>query len=245
MRCGPTGHIVDNMKVCAFDRMVMWLFALVDLLSLILAIVYGALALNERNHATNPATCPSGVDTKAQFLMAVGWAVGLTSFALVSLLAVSAYYTLGRLLMWTGTQSDMVRHAQTMATKKNAHMEVALAPTRGDDGGCRILLKMINIAVGALGIVAITAAVILFGGGAFITDYLTWSSSSTQTKVSDYLDMAMGWASLGLVLKLLEALLGHLWAINLSNHRDRLQTMRDHGLGLDHAQSLAEYASGP
>ena len=230
--------------VCSSDRIIMWIFAILDLAALVAAIILGAQTINQTHHASNlPSLTTSGVDVKVRYEMAIGWAIGLTCFSLGALLAVSAYYTVGRVLMWTGSRSDMVQHAHTMQTTKQMHMEVPLATTEGNDGRCRILGKMINIAIGALGLVTITAASVFFGAAAWLADCMVFTTTAEKTIAKDNLNMASSAAVLALVFKLLQALLGHLWAVLLSNHRDKFQTMRDHSLGLMHEKPLAEEAA--
>lgn len=217
MRGGKSG-------MCSVDRAVMWVFAIVELVVLIAALVQVAECIDRVNHKTvksSKAQLESDTDTKQRLHDLLVGSVGLLAYSLVALVAVSAYYTVGGMLKWLGHRADSVK------ANVGSPMAMAMAPSRGDDGTVRILAKMLNIAVGAVGIVTVSWAAGLLQGAWYLPDYIQWEHADDKDDTQNLIVMAFWWTIVALVMKLLEALLGHLWAINLSNHRDKMTHLRD------------------
>lgn len=201
------------------DRWVMITFAVLELIALIWGIVEIAVAMGRvRSYAddahvsvTHADHGPSSrdpikhpvtfhVNPRERLLVMTGWGIALVSIALVSLLAVSAYYTLGKML-------------------QHRHLVPAHHMARGWSGGCGVALKLLNITIGALGIVTISAAVALTACAGWYSDHVPWKNAAERKSASDELMAATALSLVALVLKLAEALLGHYWAIDLTKHR--------------------------
>jgi hypothetical protein len=218
------------------DRYAMLLFALIELIVLIFALERGNAAVYNIEHngtAIAYVTMPLGetvLDTKQRLVTQLHMGIAGAGFSLFALLAITAYYTVGGLLLWITRRMEVVNADHT------AHRQMSLAPTQGKNSTCYFLLKVLNIAVGALGLVAITLAAAFFGGAVWSVDYLTWAAQADRDAASDAANTASVLSIISLVLKLLEALLGHWWAITLSNKRDHATHIREKDL-LHHKDS--------
>ena len=206
----------------SFDRIIMLVFALIELIALSVMLSEGGSAMkNIEDHATSAPVAGDAADPEERLRRLVGNSIGCGVFALIALLAITTYYTTSGLLLWLGRRVDVVR------ADPSAHRQMRLAPTSGVRGMFRIALKLINITVGVLGIVAITISASLFGVAAWQVDEVTWGDVMHSKETVDSLHTAMSMAVLALVMKILEAFLGHVWAINLSDARDYASTVRD------------------
>lgn len=205
-------------------RPLMWIFAIVEVVVSIWALVRGGHASQlVSDHAPSGLSCIT-TDVKMRVGTLIGSGIACASFALISLLAVSAYYSLGGLLMWMGKRMDAMKIGNLSS------LDMTLSPTKGDESMLRIALKVLNVAVGALGIVTAALAACFFSSAAWDIDYLYWTANDYQAGARLALHDAAGLSITALIMKLLEALLGHLWAIALSNGRDKMTCMRDQAL---------------
>lgn len=197
-------------------------FAVVELVALCVMLSTGGSAMKKiEDHATSLPVAADEVDPEDRLRRLVGSSIGCGVFALVALFAVTAYYTTSGLLLWLGRRVDVVR------ADPSAHKQMRLAPTSGVRGVCRLALNLINITIGVLGIVSITISASLFGMAAWQVDEVTWGDPVHGKETADLLHTAMSMAVLALVMKILEAFLGHVWAIMLSDTRDYASAVRD------------------
>jgi len=204
------------------DRIIMLVFALVELIALIAMLSAGGSVLTCINdHASSMPVGAGTIDHEDRLRRLINGSIGCGAFALLALLAVTTYYSTSALLLWLGRRADVVRADGT------SHREMKLAPTAGAEGCCRITLKLLNITVGLLGIIAITISSSLFGAARWQAEEVPWADAAHAKEAVDLIGAAMGLAILALLMKVAEAFLGHLWAVNLSNTRDYVATMRD------------------
>jgi len=182
--------------------MVMIFFALVEfVLGIVLITAIGQLnghITNEVMEGANTFTNP--VNNKSQDLRDVvrtmlGWGMGMAVLSLISVVVVSLYYTLGKALNY------YTDHVKSMKP----------------DSLVRKLIKMIIIAVGALGIVGVAAAMGILSGTSVAVYTMNCSSEAKKKEVLELFGASVLYGLVVLILKLLEALLGHAWAIGLSN----------------------------
>lgn len=172
-------------------RYLMMGMAAIELVLLLLALSNGGEILDAIEKQTDCGQC--GLRTLVHFAMAA------TGGSLFSLLAVTAYYTLGGLLFRLNTSGE---HAYS----------------GGSGSSYRLVFKVANIAIGAVGIAANGAAIALFGACIVFEDMVRHGQSPGSTTRPER--VAMLYSIFALVLKLSEALLGHIWAIHLSSARD-------------------------
>lgn len=193
----------------AWDRMVMMLFALVEfVLGIVLITAIGQLnghITNEVMEGANTFTNP--VNNKSQDLRDVvrtmlGWSIGMAVWSLVSVVVVSLYYTLGKALNYYRD------HVTSMKP----------------DSLVRKLIKMLIIAVGALGIVGVVAAMGILSGTSVAMYTMTCSSDAKKKEILELFGASVLYGLVVLIFKLLEALLGHAWAIGLSNKQVEMMT---------------------
>lgn len=201
------------------DRWVMIAFAVLEFIALVWCIVESAIVMGRVNAHVEDAVVsvihadhgPSSRDPvrhpvtlhihpRDRMRTIIGWSIGLVVVALVALLAVTAYYTLGKML-----QHRSLVPAHHMA--------------RGWSGGCSVALKLLNITIGALGIVTVSAAIATLSLAAWYSDHVAWKNAAERKSAYDELSAASALSLIALVLKLAEALLGHYWAIDLTKHR--------------------------
>jgi hypothetical protein len=196
-----------------FSRWLMMLFALLELIFGILLIVEITTA---RNHlvgkvatSANPFTnvlTDKTEDLKDALLNAVDWSLAAAYIAVISLITVSLYYSVGKRLEWFNSQNAEDTHVDSILNE---------------------IVKLIVIVIGAVGIVfaVVSACVMAASSNALQTLVFTSTDSKKPTIQSFYTssDYAIG----VVILKLLEAVLGHAWAIGLSNaHRDSINKYR-------------------
>ena len=205
----------------------MILLALIELVVLIIAIERGvAASQSTQDHGlaapfASPSTHGDVSTSKERLTSLIHTGIALAAFSLFALFAITAYYSLGGLLMWLSGQLDVVDADHT------AHKQMKLAPTTGVISSSGFLMKILNIAVGALGLVAVSVAAAAFSGAVMMADTLTWTSVAEKESLTMAAGSAGALSAVSLVLKLCEALLGHVWAINLSNKRDHATRLRD------------------
>ena len=199
------------------DRIVMIIFAVLEFLALLwglieLGIVLGKIhkyADRVATHVTHADFATSGDTSRAvnpvvfevypneRLVTITVWNIVLFVLSMLSLIGVTLYYTLGKEL-------------------QKRHL---IPKSFFVGGGYRIWLKMINIAVGAIGIVVNGAAVSLCAVSVWYSNQVKWKNAAEAKLVQDQLVAATVVGLVAIVLKLAEALLGHYWAIDLSRGR--------------------------
>ena len=218
----------------SIDRIIMLVFALVELVALIAMLsAGGAVMAYIDDHASSVPVAAGAIDHEYRLRRLVGVSIGCGAFALFALLAVSAYYSTSALLLWLGRRADVVRADAT------SHREMKLAPTAGAEGCCRITMKLINITIGLVGIITITISASLFGVAQWQAEEVPWADADHAQNAVNLTSAAAGLAILALTMKVAEAFLGHLWAVNLSNTRDYVTTMRDGDLAVPYNKGYA------
>ena len=195
----------------AWDRMVMILFAVVEFVLGIL-LIWDVSQIH--SHVTNEVvaganTFTNALDNKSQdlrdvVLTMVGWGMGMSILSLLSVVVVSLYYTLGKALNY------YMDHMASMQP----------------DSILRKIFKMLIIALGALGIVGVVAAMGILSGTSVAVYNMTFTAVAKKKVVLELFVRAVVYGLVVLIFKLLEALLGHAWAIGLVNkHVETMKTM--------------------
>lgn len=166
------------------------------------------------SHVTNEVvaganTFTNALDNKSQdlrdvVLTMVGWGMGMSILSLLSVVVVSLYYTLGKALNY------YMDHMASMQP----------------DSILRKIFKMLIIALGALGIVGVVAAMGILSGTSVAVYNMTFTAVAKKKVVLELFVRAVVYGLVVLIFKLLEALLGHAWAIGLVNkHVETMKTM--------------------
>lgn len=205
-----------------------------ELVVLVAMLSVGSSALKFiDDYASSVPVVAGAIDHEDRLRRLINGAIGCGAFALFALLVATAYHSTSALLLWLGRRTDGVH------VKEMSHRELTLAPTTGVKGCCRVTMKILNITVGLLGIVAITLSASLFGMAQWEVDVVTWENFGHAKEIAYLLGVCMGLAILALLLKLTEALLGHVWAVLLSNTRDYATTMHDREITAPLGKSIA------
>ena len=195
----------------AWDRMVMMLFALVEfVLGIMLVWDIGQIhrhvtndVVAEVNKFTN-ALDNTQSDMRDVVLTMVGWSMGMAILSVISVIVVSLYYTLGKALNYY----------------------VDAMPAMQPDGMLRMIVKLLIIALGALGIVGVVASLSILSGTSTGMNMMKFASPDKKKAALELFMRATVYGVVILIFKLLEALLGHAWAIGLSKkHVETLKTM--------------------
>jgi len=195
----------------AWDRMVMMLFALVEfVLGIMLVWDIGQIhrhvtndVVAEVNKFTN-ALDNTQSDMRDVVLTMVGWSMGMAILSVISVIVVSLYYTLGKALNYY----------------------VDAMPAMQPDGMLRMIVKLLIIALGALGIVGVVASLSILSGTSTGVNMMKFASPDKKKAALELFMRATVYGVVILIFKLLEALLGHAWAIGLSKkHVETLKTM--------------------
>ena len=195
----------------AWDRMVMMLFALVEfVLGIMLVWDIGQIhrhvtndVVAEVNNFTN-ALDNTQSDMRDVVLTMVGWSMGMAILSVISVIVVSLYYTLGKALNYY----------------------VDAMPAMQPDGMLRMIVKLLIIALGALGIVGVVASLSILSGTSTGVNMMKFASPDKKKAALELFMRATVYGVVILIFKLLEALLGHAWAIGLSKkHVETLKTM--------------------
>lgn len=185
----------------AWDRMVMVLFAIVEfVLGIMLVWDIGQI----HSHVTNEVVAganmfTNALDNKSQdlrdvVLTMVGWSLGMAILSLISVIAVSLYYTVGKKLNY---------HSEQMSSMQ-------------PDGMLRMIVKLLIIALGALGVVGVVASLSILSGTSVGVYTMTFTAVDKKKAVLELFVRGVVYGVVILIFKLLEALLGHAWAIGLS-----------------------------
>lgn len=151
----------------------------------------------------------NALDNKSQDLRdvvitMVRWSMGMAILSLMSVIVVSLYYTLGKALNYYVDQM----------------------PSMQPDGMLRMFVKLLVIALGALGIVGIVASLSILSGTSVGVYTMSFTTFAKKKKVLELFTLSTAYGVVILIVKLLEALLGHAWAIGLSKkHVETLNSM--------------------
>lgn len=184
-------------------RWIMIFFALMEAVAVLIAIIESASASHQIGanahamvgHKTVPATDHT-YTCKTRMLAVASWCIVFNVIALVSLLGVSSYYSLGKRLQYYG--------------------RMQVWPIKAS----RYWLKLSVIVLGAVGIVASSMGVATAAVGVWLNDEVNYPNALDRLAAGDALKAAAALSGLTLALKLAEAVLGHAWAISLDNcHR--------------------------
>ena len=143
-------------------------------------------------------------DMRDVVLTMVGWSMGMAILSVISVIVVSLYYTLGKALNYY----------------------VDAMPAMQPDGMLRMIVKLLIIALGALGIVGVVASLSILSGTSTGVNMMKFASPDKKKAALELFMRATVYGVVILIFKLLEALLGHAWAIGLSKkHVETLKTM--------------------
>lgn len=193
----------------AWDRLLMIGFAVAELvLGIILLSNVGQISRHITNEVTPNINSYTNLlndkkeDLRDSVQVMVSWSMGMAILSLVSVVVVSLYYTLGKSLNY---------YMENMSTMK-------------PDSVVYKVVKMIIIALGALGIVGIVASMSMLSGTSVAVYNMQFKLDKDKKAT---LELFMSSVVIGLViliLKLLEALLGHAWAIGLANKHVEMMT---------------------
>lgn len=190
------GHKLPRMSP---DRWAMVAFAAVEFIAGVVSIVEAAsgLGISGEHGTAGSSTLPgftNQFDPLQDLRTKIGWGVALNSVSLLSLMGITAYYTVGRKVQ----HYHHLRHFPLL--------------------GSAFVLKVAVIVLGAVGVVAATAgSTVLFCAGSY-NNLVPYKTAKAREDVHGALSMAAAFQLVCLVLKLLEAVLGHVWALTLHNY---------------------------
>lgn len=181
------------------DRWAMIVLAAVEFIAGVVSIVEGVsgLGISGEHGTAGSSTLPgftNQFDPLQDLRTKIGWGVALNCISLLSLMGITAYYTVGRKVQ----HYNHLRHFPLL--------------------GSAFALKVAVIVLGAVGIVAATAgSTVLFCAGSY-NNLVPYKTPKAREDVHAALSMAAAFQLVCLVLKLLEAVLGHVWALTLHNY---------------------------
>lgn len=200
---GPQGYAqpvhAHKLPPMSPDRWVMIAFAVVEFIAGVVSIIEAASGLGiSGDHGTSGSSTLPGFtnqfDPLQDLRTKIGWGVALNCISLISLLGITAYYAVGR----------KVQHYRYLQ-----HFPVL---------GSAFALKVVVIVLGAVGVVSATAgSTVLFCAGSY-NNLVPYKTPKAREDVHGALSMAAAFQLVCLVLKLLEAVLGHVWALTLHNY---------------------------
>ena len=192
---GP--HIIQFQRCELSGLWFMIAFAVLEFLAGVVSIVEASVALSiAGKHGISDSVTYSLVSLQTQ----ITWGLVMSVISLLSLFGVTAYYTLGH----------KVQHYH-----KLTHSTVY---------GFAFVFKVVVIVVGAVGVVAsTTGASVLFSAIAY-NKLVPYSTLKAREDSSASLTSAAALQLTCLLLKLLEAVLGHVFALMLTNCHVRART---------------------
>ena len=234
--------MVHSEKTWTPDRMGMMLLALVESVVLVLVFVqiHNVLSISEESTSkclsckTNNAENETD-DTKSRLLSMFHLTYVSNAFSMFALLAVGLYYGIGKKLV------TMTNSMDRQAFGRNSHrsaQKISLATTKSHDSIGSILCKLVVVTIGAIGIVAATVTPLVLRGAGMYIDHVVWVSQEKRTEALYALNVAMVASLVVLICKLTEALIGHAWAVLLSNKRDDCIRMQEHVSTSEESQIL-------
>lgn len=190
------GHKLPGMTP---DRWAMMAFATVEFVAGVVSIIASATALGiSGEYGVSGASTLPGFTNKFDPLQDLrtktGWGLALNCLSLLSLLGITAYYTVGRKVQ----HYHQLRHFPLI--------------------GNAFLLKVFVIVLGAVGIVvAAASSTLLFCAGSY-NNLVPYTTPTAREDAHAALTTAAAFQLTCLVLKLIEAVLGHVWALTLHNY---------------------------
>jgi len=183
------------MKMMGFTSMLMTVMAVIEFTLHILALYQGGQALYLVNEYASDLPLYSSLTVKQNAVDDLYLSQIFTVVSLISLIATLLYYGIARRLL---KQQDQFKSLNS----NNAESKPSYT---------YLLLQFIVIALGALGIVAITIVATSNGSLIRMAEFMNWSAMKND--MIAHVTNTTIYTSTALALKLLEALLGHWWAL--------------------------------